>query len=714
MGSDDEGVPTTAAVRAGNFSMRSPQEFDFAVPAQWPLWIQQFEDFSYASGLFAATEEVKVRTLLYCMGQQARVVLNSLTSDEKVLKSFELVKSTFTDHFVHPVNELYESSKFHKRVQLPGETVDCFYSTLQNMVRRCNYKSSEVEQRLVRDRFVVGLLDARLSDHLCRNAKLTLAEALVQARQQEDADKERASQGQPQAVNIDSARTRRKKKQTKPQDNGEEHEDKATCSFCGREPHTRSACPAKAALCRLCHKRGHFAIVCRARRSKNLNSIQLFAISASRKKGKFVEVFVDGIPLLFKVDSGAEVTVIPSTFGGIPEQLQAPDGDLVGPGSHSLRTDGTFTATLAWKEKVVTQKIYVVEGLETPLLGFPAIEALGVVKFVDQVGSFKRKSGRAVLHVPVTESAQKAATASVHDTERGPSRSSDIFKGLGTLKEEYTIRLQPNAVPFSLMVVPKISGGYRLCVDLTKLNEVVQRERHIIPTVEQALGLLGEAKVFSKLDATSGFNQVKLAPESQELTTFITPFGRYCYQRLPFGITSAPEFFQRVMAQVLEGQEGVVNMIDHVLVFGKDRKEHGRRLESVLSRLRNAGLSLNSGKCVFGKSSVKFLGVVVDERGISPDPDKVEAIVIMKPPDSVAGVRRLLGMANHIGRFLPNLSQVTAPIRALLNKNSIWVWGAEQQQAFDKLKQMLVSDRCLARYNPAYPTTVSGMPVPLE
>ena len=85
-------------------------------------------------------------------------------------------------------------------------------------------------------------------------------------------------------------------------------------------------------------------------------------------------------------------------------------------------------------------------------------------------------------------------------------------------------------------------------MDLTRLNKVILRERHVLPTVEQCLGLLGEATVFSKLDATSSFHQVKLSPESQELTTFITPFGRYCFLRLPFGITSAPEYFQRQMS----------------------------------------------------------------------------------------------------------------------------------------------------------------------
>lgn len=214
--------------------------------------------------------------------------------------------------------------------------------------------------------------------------------------------------------------------------------------------------------------------------------------------------------------------------------------------------------------------------------------------------------------------------------------------------------------------------------------------------------------VFLKLDAKSGFHQVRLSESCQELTTFITPFGRYCYRRLPFGITSAPEVFQRQMSWILEGLEGCVNMVDDILVFGRDRSEHDSRLQAVLRKLEQAGITLNASKCSFGVSSVKFLGVVVSATGISADPDKVSAIVNMKPPTDTQGVRRFLGMLNHIGRFLPNLSAVTTPIRLLLNKNAVWTWDQAQATSFETLKRMVASNACMASYNPELPTLVSA------
>ena len=144
--------------------------------------------------------------------------------------------------------------------------------------------------------------------------------------------------------------------------------------------------------------------------------------------------------------------------------------------------------------------------------------------------------------------------------------------------------------------MPKPNGSLRICVDLTKLNESVRRERHILPAVDHILAQLSGATVFIKLDFNSGFWQIKLSEQSALYTTFITPFGRFCFKRLPFGITSAPEFFQQKISTILANLEGVVCMIDDVLIFGHNQEEHDQRLKVVLSKLQKAGVTLNKTK----------------------------------------------------------------------------------------------------------------------
>ena len=141
-----------------------------------------------------------------------------------------------------------------------------------------------------------------------------------------------------------------------------------------------------------------------------------------------------------------------------------------------------------------------------------------------------------------------------------------------------------------MVIVPKPSGSIRICVNLKPLNESVMREVHPLPKVDITLAQLTGAKVFSKLDTNSGFWQVPLAKQSRLLTTFITPYGRYCFNKMPFGITSAPEHFQR---EILRDLPGVVCHVDDMLISGKDQNEHDKRLHVVLRKLKAAGITLN-------------------------------------------------------------------------------------------------------------------------
>ena len=441
-----------------------------------------------------------------------------------------------------------------------------------------------------------------------------------------------------------------------------------------------------------------------------------------------VKIEVEGKPVQFKIDTGADVTVIPSKFIEGPRVLQNPNRVLYGPGQYSLPVKGKFKAKLRayvnGQEKLSQEEIYVVQGLIQALLGRQAVENLNLV-----------------------------TRSSVDEIKENPAREIQakypkLFSGLGKLQSNYTIQMKENATPFSLttprrvplpllpkvrdelrrmeslgvikpineptewcsgiVVVPKPNGRVRICVDLTKLNESVKREKHILPSTDRTLAQLAGAKVYSKLDANSGFWQVELSEESSRLTTFITPFGRYYFKRLPFGISSAPEHFQKRMSEILEGLEGVVCQMDDILVYGSDQTEHDRRLHAVLVKLQDSGITLNEEKCEFSKSEIKFIGHILNRDGIRPDPEKVSVIKNMERPSDVSGVRRLLGMTNQMGKFTPNLAEKTKAIRDLLNRGSHWCWGAAQEQAFQEIKLLLSSSPTLAHYDPNKDTVAAA------
>ena len=263
----------------------------------------------------------------------------------------------------------------------------------------------------------------------------------------------------------------------------------------------------------------------------------------------------------------------------------------------------------------------------------------------------------------------------------------------------------PWVSPIVVVPKPKRPGEVRICVDMREANRAIKRERHPSPTMDDIVHSLNDARIFSKIDLRSGCHQLVLAEESRYITTFSTHDGLWQYKRLNFGISSASEVFQNVIANVIDGIDGALNMSDDIFVFGKGRsdsealKEHDAYLNQVLQRLQESGLTANLPKCEFRKPKMEFYGMVFSKEGIQPDPNKVDALIKMAPPTSVGEVQSLLGMTNFLARFIPDYSTITAPVRKLTQKEQTFEWELEQQSAFDKLKDILCKEPIVAYFD---------------
>ena len=189
-------------------------------------------------------------------------------------------------------------------------------------------------------------------------------------------------------------------------------------------------------------------------------------------------------------------------------------------------------------------------------------------------------------------------------------------------------------------------------------------------TIEEIVSRIPNAKVFSVLDASSGFWQVKLDHDSAKLCTFNTSFGRYMFTRLPFGISSAQDVFQSIMSEMFEDIEGVEVVVDDLLIWGETEEEHDSRLEKVLQRAKQRNLKLNKDKSQIKCKEISYVGHVIGKDGLKPDPQKVEAIVSMDAPRDKEELQRFLGMTTYLAKFIPNYSQVAAPLRILLEKGT--------------------------------------------
>ena len=283
-----------------------------------------------------------------------------------------------------------------------------------------------------------------------------------------------------------------------------------------------------------------------------------------------------------------------------------------------------------------------------------------------------------------------------------------VLRKLDELEELGIIEKVNEPSPWiSAMVVDGVDREeIRLCIDLRQANKAVIREKHPLPTMESFLPKISKSKVFSRLDLRKAFHQLLLAEKSRYITTFITSRGLYRYTRLMFGISCAPEIFQKIFERILLGCDGVINFIDDILIYGENKNVHDSRLAAVLKRLKEYNVTLNDQKCVYGVPELEYLGFKLSSRGVDIASSKLKAIKAVRPPKDSSELRSFLGLVQYIAKFIPNMSTINEPLRKLLKKGSHFEFGVEQMDAFNKLKEILTNRDTLGYYDPKNKTRV--------
>ncbi|CAB4002801.1 Retrovirus-related Pol poly from transposon opus [Paramuricea clavata] len=379
---------------------------------------------------------------------------------------------------------------------------------------------------------------------------------------------------------------------------------KQSCFRCGKNPsHIREKCPARNSTCNKCSKVGHSAKVCRTKvvAETGADETCIPLLTYESKKSKF--------PALKKSK----------------KKLQSCDGKKLG-------IYRKFAATIEADEKITKAKF--VETVKTcsdeaePNKKWKR-QSPKLFKRIKNEYTIKLKSD-AKLHIVYTP--RKIAHP------RLPKVKNEVdswMEKMGVISKIGT----PTEWCSHMVVVPKSNGYIRICLDPSKLNESILRQAHHLPSVDYTLAMLAGSTVFSKLDCNSGFWQIPLSEESAPITTFITQWGRYHFNVLPFGITPASEHFPKQLEMILKDCEGVCIEIDDIPVHGEDTKEYDERLKKVLQKLEEENVTLNGDKCEFSKPELYYPGHVINATGINADPEKVRAITEMSSPNSTQEAR---------------------------------------------------------------------------
>ncbi|GJW68996.1 putative reverse transcriptase domain-containing protein [Tanacetum coccineum] len=260
--------------------------------------------------------------------------------------------------------------------------------------------------------------------------------------------------------------------------------------------------------------------------------------------------------------------------------------------------------------------------------------------------------------------------------------------------------IRPSTLPWGALVlfVKKKDGSFRMCIDYRELNKLTIKNRYPLPRIDDLFDQLQGSSVNLKINLRSGYHQLRVRDEDIPKIAFRTRYRHYEFQVMPIGLTNAPAVFMDLMNCVCKPylDKFVIVFIDDILIYSRYKEEHANHLKIILELLRKEKLYAKFSKCDFWIRIVQFLGHLIDSQGLQVDPAKIEAVKNWTSPTTPIEVRQFLGLVGYYRRFIEGFSKIAKPLTKLTQKNKNYIWGEEQESAFQLLKQKLYEAPILA------------------
>lgn len=724
-------------------------EFD-SKTEEWEQYEQRLKHYFTANDV--ESEVKKKSTLITVVGKENFKLMRSLIHPtDPNDKTYDELVAVMKQHFEPQPSEIVQRFKFHTRSRKQGETVALFVSELRSIAKDCNFGNREQLELMLRDRIVCGIANEKIQAKLLSEKNLTYKTAMSLAQSIEIADRNvKELQGYPEkpggTVNQVEDETSHKK-------------PSGPCYRCGKEGHAPTACRFWNATCHGCGKVGHLKAVCRKGNKKKPGQRKPF--EKSRKPGKKrvyhlegeestseesadeyplhhitasvqagsrrspplqVELLVDEKPITMELDTGAAYTLVnETTFKQLwpKKELKPSHLRLTTYSGEEIPVVGSREVSVHYGSQVSDMSLIVVKGKGPSLLGrnwlkeirldwqaihmvgdAPLEEVLNRHQTIFQEGLGTLKGFQAKISVDPNAVPKYCRARSVPYSMRDK-----VEAELDRLVQEGTLEpVQTSDWASPIVAVLKPNGKVRLCGDFKQtVNPVSKLDRYPIPRVEDLFAKLAGGKKFSHLDLSQAYQQLPLDNNSKQYVVINTQKGLFRFNRLPYGISSAPGIFQREMENLLQGIPGVVVYIDDIGITGETDEAHLKALDEVLNRLEKAGLRLQRAKCHFMQLSIIFLGHKVDAAGLHPLREKVQAIRKAPAPTSVTELKSYIGLLSYYSKFLPNMATVLGPLYQLLRKGVDWRWRGKEEKAFEASKELILSTNLLVHFDPSLP-----------
>ena len=738
---DEDGIRVVAAIEMATGAVFGKVEEFNSGTEDWPNYVERLNHFFKANSI--TTDEQKQAVFLSVIGATTYKLLRNLVSPEKPgEKSFTELVKLLSDHFNPTPSEIVQRFKFHGRFRKEGESVATYVAELRSLAEHCNYEATL--ESMLRDQLVWGIKDASIQKRLLAEQKLTYTKAIELALGLEAA-----------AQNVQTLKDPSREAVRPPENRGVNTitpvSKSLTCHRCGKAGHIAPKCRFKDTVCHQCGKKGHLKAVCRSKprgnvsrrrgNARNVRHVQedddsteeelpLHCIGTRKDSVQplKIRVTVDDRSMDMEVDTGAAVTLMSeATFRKHwpNRRLSAASCKLCSYSKEPIPVAGTVQVQVAYKSQTFMLPLIIVKGDGPTLFGRNWLakivldwKEIHLVKnplplqallqkyeavFQEGLGTLQGFKAKLIVDPAATPRFCKARPVPYSMRKKVEDELERLTKE-GILEP---VEFSPWAAPI-VAVMKADKTNVRICGDFRQtVNSAAKLDKYPIPKVEDLFATLSGGKTFTKLDLSQAYQQLPLDEESKPYVVINTLKGLFRYTRLPYGVSSAPGIFQRVMESLLQGISGVVVYIDDILITGATEEEHLQALEEVLSRLQKSGLRAKKAKCKFMAPSVNYLGHRIDAEGLHPLPDKVKAVNEAPSPTCVTELKAYLGLLTYYGKFLPNLSSTLAPLYALLQKDYPWRWSGKEEKAFQASKQLLTSSHLLVHFDPKLKLTLA-------
>lgn len=694
---------------------------------------KQWERYSIVSKLADENDAYRAALLMYTVGEPAvKIVESSGTEHKTVDQILEILKT----HCIGTKNELYHDFVFGTADQKDGEDFDTFLARLRSLETICDF--GDLKDRMIRNRVVLGIQSNETRRKLLASSEQTLEAITKLCKSEERATTTLRKIQADETVSVNAVYNNRGFRRTSER----KHDNSKTvdCKYCGRiHPHKKEACKAFGKICNYCKGSNHFETVCMKKKAaegrqasthlitsgdSDHESIDQITSSTSAKKIMTRLIVVkSALEIKFQVDSGSTVNILRHDM--LPQGTPiVQDGTVLTSWTNDSQTS-MGTAKVMVRNPTNNKKykvlFHVVSENRTPILGLRASIAMGMITInqenintiasdgsLDIVKEFPSVFDGELGDLPGIQKLQISSNAKPHASpvRRVPHAiHSEVKTELEKMVEKGIITPVDTPTPWesNMVVAKKSNGTLRICIDPQRLNEALQRESYLMPTLDDVLPQFKYARLFSVVDLKSGYWHVKLDDESAALTCMNTPFGRYRWLRMPFGLKVSSEIFQKQLHRALWDVEGVVCVADDIVVIGcgltneDAMASHDSRMRALLKRCEELNIKLNPEKIQLRQKSIKFLGHIVTDQGLLPDPMKIHSVAEMKEPQNEKELRSFLGFVQYLSKFLYNLAPIAVCLREA-TKGETWNWTEAQSKAFAKAKALITAEPVMLQY----------------